>query len=257
MLAIAKRVFLTGAAAALLPLCVLPAGATTLLASTFSTQVPPYETDTGNAWAVGGSGLTAIAVGFQDPSLTTSYSLSQVQVAGNFSIADPNASSNPSLNNLNVGLWQSATDDPNAAVLLQSWSIAPPGATGNPGTTFTLNSTKPTTISPGLFYFLIESTTNDGANTAEWGWQENNLTQMQIGYFAGTNGTPGSFGLANNPCTVDPCTATNDPDASGTPAYLVTGDAVTATPEPASWGLFVSACAFAAIIRRGDARKTR
>jgi hypothetical protein len=250
MFAIANRNFLKVAAMAFLTLSALPAGAATLVDGNFSTQTPPYETDTGNAWSVGGPGLTEIAVGFQDPSATTSYLLNQIQVADNFSISDPNASGNASLNDLTVGLWQAATNDPNAATLLQSWTIAPPGAPGAPGTAFTLNSATPTSIGPGLFYFITETTANDGANTAEWGWQENNLTPMQIGYFSGTNGTPGSYDFQNNGCTVDPCTATNDPNASGTPAFVVTGDAIVNTPEPATWGLLAAAGAFAALVGR-------
>lgn len=245
-----KRIFIIGAAAALLPLSVLPAGAATILASTFSSQTPPYETDTGNAWSVGGPGFTEVAIGFQDPSASTSYLLNQIQLADNFSISNPNASGNAALNDLNVGLWQSATDDPNAATLVQSWSVAPSGPAPVAPATLTLNSATATTIAPGLFYFIIESTTNDGANTAEWGWQENNLTPMQTGFYFGTNGTPGSFAFADIPCTVNPCTASNDPNASGTPAYVVSGDAISPTPEPASWALVAVACAFAGIIRR-------
>ncbi len=249
MFAIAERNLLITAAAFLM-VSALPADAATLVDGNFSTQTPPYETATGNAWSVGGPGLTELAVGFQDPSGAISYLLNNIQVADNFSISDPNASGNASLNDLTVGLWQAATDDPNTATLLQFWTVAPLGAPGAPGTAFTLNSVTPTVIAPGLFYFITETTPNDGANTAEWGWQENNLTPMQIGFFSGINGTPGSYSFQNTGCTVDPCTATNDPDASGTPAFLVSGDAVMNTPEPATGGLLAAAGAFAALAGR-------
>jgi hypothetical protein len=182
---------------------------------------------------VGLSSNAELAVGFQDPSATLSYLLTQIQVADNFSVSDPNATSDPALNDLTVGLWVSSTNDPNTATELQSWSISAPSQTGSPGQLYTLASATPTTIAPGSFYFITENVTPDGSNTAEWGWQENNLVPMQIGLYFGTYGTPDSFVFANTPCTEPgPCTAMNDPDASGTPAYSVSGTAITATPEP-------------------------
>jgi hypothetical protein len=200
--------------------------ADTVLSSTFSSMSPSFDPATGDAWAVGGSGDAELAVGFQNP-FAVSYLLTQIQVADNFSVADPNAA----LNNLNVGLWQSATNDINSAVELQSWSIAAPGSAPSPAQIYTLNSVAATILAPADFYFVTESVTPDGANTAEWGWQENNLTPFQIGFYSGTFGTPGSWTFSNTPCTNSPCSAANDPNASGTPAYSVSGNAVTA-PEP-------------------------
>ena len=54
--------------------------------------------------------------------------------------------------------------------------------------TYTLTSATPTTIGQNDYYFITESVTSDGANTADWGWEENNLTPMQIGYYSGTYG---------------------------------------------------------------------
>lgn len=238
---------LFGSLAAILVVGSLPASADTVLASTLSTQTPPFDPNTGDAWAVGASGNTEIAVGFQDPSNSVSYLLTQIQVADNFSVSDPNSSTNPALNDLMVGLWQSTTNNPNTATELQSWSIAPPGA--GPGQLFTLNSAFPTIINPADFYFITENVTPDGANTAEWGWQENNLTPMQIGYYSGTFGTPGSFNYQNTPCSMDPCTAANDPDASGTPAYSVSGTSVT-TPEPRSYAVLLGAALVGLLVMR-------
>jgi hypothetical protein len=225
----------------ILALAALPLSADTILVSTLSTANPPFDSATGDSWAVGTSGNTELAVGFQDLS-SLSYLLTQIQVADNFSVSDPNSITTPALNNLIVGLWQSTTDDPNNATELQSWNITAPSATGNPGQLYTLNSAVPTVINPTDFYFITENVTPDGANTAEWGWQENNLTPMQIGLYFGTFGTPGSFGFANTPCTnPGPCTAANDPDASGTPAYSVSGTAITATPEPRSYAAILGA----------------
>lgn len=224
--------FMLGCLLAILVLATMPVRADTILASTLSASVPSFDPATGDAWQVGLASNAELAVGFEDPSASLSYLLSQIQVADNFSVSDPNSSTSPALNDLIVGIWQSTTNDPNTATELQSWNITAPGATGNPGQLYTLTSALPTTINPGDFYFITENVTPDGANTAEWGWQENNQTPFQIGLYFGTFGTPGSFFFANNPCA-DPatCTAITDPDASGTPAYSVSGNAI-ATPEP-------------------------
>jgi len=239
-----------GGLIAILAIAALPVRADTVLASTLSTSVPPFDPATGDSWQVGLSSNTELAVGFQDPSASLSYLLSQIQVADNFSVSDPNSGTNPALNNLIVGLWQGTTNDPNTATELQSWNITAPGATGNPGQLYTLPSASPTTIKPGDFYFITENVTPDGANTSEWGWQENNLTPFQIGLYFGTFGTPGSFSFADNPCA-DPatCTAITDPNASGTPSYSVSGNAVT-TPEPRNAPLFGGAILILLILSR-------
>jgi hypothetical protein len=216
--------------AVILLLAGLRMSAATIFASTFSALNPSYDPSSGDAWAVGSSGQTELAVGFQN-SFAGLYMLGQIQIADNFSIADPNASTNPALNNLNVGIWQSATNDINSAVEVQSWTIVAPGSAGSPAQIFTLNSAFATVIDPANFYFITESVTPDGANTAEWGWQENNLTPFQIGYFGGTFGAPGSWSLQNTPCANTPCSAATDPAASGTPAFSASGNQVT-TPEP-------------------------
>lgn len=234
----------------ILTFAVMPLSASTVLVSTFSAQNPPFESNTGNAWSVGSTGNTEIGMGFQAPSGPSSYLLTQIQVAANFSVANPDASTNPALNNLTVGIWQAATNDPNSAIELQSWSITAPASAGTPAQIYTVTSAFPTIINPTDFYFVTESVTPDGANTAEWGAQENNLTPMQIGYYSGTNGTAGSWAYQNAPCTIDPCTADNDPDASGTPAFSVSGDLVTTTPEPGNWALILSSGCLLLVLKR-------
>jgi hypothetical protein len=221
------------------------------IASTLSTQSPPFETSTGNAWQVGLASNTELAVEFQDP-FAGSYLLTQLQVADNFSVSDPNSSSIPALNDLIVTLWVSTIDDPNTATALQSWNIAAPSETGQPGQLYTVSSATPTIITPGDYYFITENVTPDGSNTAEWGWQENNLVPMQTGLYFGTYGTPDSFNYADNPCTVSPCTADNDPDATGTPAYSVSGNLIT-TPEPGNSALILGVALAGILIlnRRG------
>jgi hypothetical protein len=213
----------------ILALAGLPLCADTLY-STFSSSNPSYDPNTGDAWADGGTTNTSLGVGFQSP-FSTPYLLSQIQVADGFSVSDPNSTGNPALNNLNVAIWQNTTNNINTATLLQSWAITAPGSTGQPQI-YTLNSAVSTIINPADFYFITETVTVDGTNTAEWGWQENNLTPFQIGYYSGFNGTPGSFTFENNPCTNSPCNAANDPGASGTPAVSITGTAISSAPEP-------------------------
>jgi len=237
----------------ILALAAMPLSADTI-ASTLSTAIPPFDPGTGDSWAVGLSNNIELAVGFQDPSASLSYLLTQIQVADGFALSDPNSSTNPALNDLIVGLWQSTTSDPDSATEIQSWDITAPGSTGNPQL-YTLTSAVPTVINPTGFYFITESVTFDGANTAEWGWQENNLTPMQIGYYTGT---PASLSFANNPCTEPgPCTAANDPDASGTPAFSVSGTAVTATPEPRSYAVLLGAGLLSLLILKNRAQRRR
>lgn len=204
-------------------LAVLPssAKADTVLASTFSSTAPGYDPSTGDAWTVGSG--TEIAVGFQDPT-TSSYHLTQIQVADN----DFSGSGD-----LTVQLVGSATDTPNGGSVLETWTVDSNGAT-QVAQVYTLTSTGDVAITADEYYFIVE-TVPDGT---AWGWQENTLTPMQIGYWSGASdgSFTSDFNYENSPCIASPCTAVNDPDASGTPAYSVSGTAVpaTVTPEPSS-----------------------
>jgi hypothetical protein len=229
---------------AVLALAALPLAADTI-AGDFSGQTPPYETATGNAWGVGGPGLSETAVGF---TVSSSYSLSQIEVVDNFAVADLNATPSNNLNDLVVSLWESPTDLNNAsATQLESWDVSPP--TPGAAELFTLSPSSSTTpgftptFTSGENYFIVESVLSDGPSTAEWGWEENNLTPLLIGYYGGTLGSPGSFSILDNLCTDLPCTATNDPTASGTPAYSVSGTPATIStvPEPSSYAVLLAA----------------
>ncbi len=229
-----------GALVAILALGAMRVSASTIIAGDLSTQSPPFDSGTGDAWAVGLSSNIELAVGFQDSS-SSSYLLSQIQVADNFSVSDPNSSSNPALNDLIVTLWVNTVDDPNTATELQTWDISAPATTGQPGQLYTLDSATPTTINPGDYYFITENVTPDGSNTAEWGWQDNNLTPQENGQYFGTNGTADSL---------------NYSDDSTTAAYSVSGTLITTTtPEPDNYALLLGA-AFAGILmfKRRSAR---
>lgn len=197
------------------------AKADTVLVNTFSSNSPGYDPSTGNAWTVGSG--TEIAAGFQGPS-GTSYNLTQIQVADN-DFSGPGA--------LTVQLVESSTNTPNGGSVLESWTVDSNGDT-QVAQIYTLTSTGGVEITQDEYYFVVET----AADGTAWGWQENTLTPMQIGYWSGASdgSFTSDFDYENSPCTANPCTAANDPDASGTPAYSVSGTAVamTATPEPSS-----------------------
>jgi hypothetical protein len=232
MFEIIRRLRAFGNRARLAPgLVVLAVAAFPLTADTLLTSNFPYTTGTGDAWATGGSGESGNAVGFTDPSGTSSYSLTQIQVADNFSSQDPNGGA---FNDLIVGLWVSSTDL-NSATELESW-IVTTNAMGTPEL-FTLTpgtSTTPTvtpTIAPGENYFITETVPEDGANTAEWGWQWNNLATQELGYFSEFAG--GSWFAETGP----------------TPAFTVSGNLIppSTVPEPRSYAALLGA-AFAGIL---------
>lgn len=220
---------------------VLPLSAD-VIATDLNTSVSPYyATNTGDAWTVGGNPDGEIAVGFIDPSAVSSYSLTQIQLADNFFTPDPNGTVANGLNNLMVSLWASPTNlNSPSATVIESWNILPPLTLATPQL-FTLTPSSSTTpsidpvISPSENYFITESVAPDSLNTAVWGWQENILAPLQIGFYAAPYSTPASFSLSDTPC--DPaaaCTAENPSDPSGTPAFSVSGVVVTqsAVPEP-------------------------
>ena len=210
-----------------LAVAALPLSADTLLTSNF-----PYTTDTGEAWATGGSGESGNAVGFTDPSATSSYSLTQIQVADNFSSQDPNGGA---FNDLIVGLWSSATDL-NSATELESWIVTtnvmgtPELFTLTPGTSTTPTVTP--TIAPGVNYSITETVPEDGMNTAEWGWQWNNMSPTpELGYYSEFAGAPWFA------------------ETGTTPAFTVSGDLIVPSevPEPRSYAALLGA-AFAGIL---------
>ena len=239
MFEIIRRLGALGNRARLAPwLVVLAVAAFPLSADTLLTSNFPYTTDTGEAWATGGSGESGNAVGFTDPSGTSSYALTQIQVADNFFTADPDGGT---FNNLLVGLWSSPTDlnDP-AATELESWVITPSLPPSQTAELFTLTpgtSTTPTvtpTIAPGENYFITELVPDDGANTAVWGWQQNNLPTQELGYFSEFSG--GAWFT----------------ETGATPAFTVSGDLIppSTVPEPPSYAALLGAAFVGILILR-------
>jgi len=84
-----------------------------------------YLTDTGDAWATGGSGQSGNAVSFSD-SFTDPCTLNTIEVADNFSSSNPDATSGNGLNDLVVG------SDLNSATELETWTIPPPALASTP-----------------------------------------------------------------------------------------------------------------------------
>ena len=223
----------------------LPLSADTI-ATTLSSLTPPYVNNTGDSWSVGGSYLVENAVSFTDPSATVDYSLTQIQVADNYYTPDPNGGA---FNDLMVSLWESPTDlNSPSATELESWTIST--SSFQTPELFTLtpsSSNTPSvipTIDPGVDYFVVETVPNDGTNTADWGWQENNLVPFEIGYYAGVNGTADSWLSQTVGCApTNPCFANNPSDPSGTPAFSVSGNIVSpsAVPEPRNYAVLLAA----------------
>jgi hypothetical protein len=209
-------------------LSALPLGASTLLASNFGPG-ETYAISTGDAWATGDGGDSGNAVGFTDPN-SSYYTLSQIVVADNF--FTPSADGGI-YNDLNVGLWQSSTDNLNGATELETWAVT----TGTLQTAmlFPLTSVLNPVIDPTQFYFITENVTPDptpGANTATWGWQQNSLTPAQMGYFSNFNG--GGWFV----------------ETGTTPVFSVSGDLVTSgVPEPRSSALLAAGFAALLILR--------
>jgi hypothetical protein len=219
---------------AVLALAALPLSASTLV-SNF-----PYQTDTGDAWETGGSGESGNAVGF---TVSSSYSLTQLQVADNFFTASTDGGI---YNNLNVGIWQSTTDNLNSATELESWVITPSLPPSQTAELFTLTPGTSTTpaITPVMndsdFYFITETVIPDpsaGATQATWGWQQNNESPTaQTGYFSEFAG--GSWFA----------------ETGTTPAFTVSGTPYVppapGVPEPRSYALLLAAAFMGILILR-------
>lgn len=214
-----------------LALAALPLSADTILFSTFSANNPPYSA---SSWLVGSDTNTEIGVGFTNP-FSSPYTLSQIQVADDFYSASNDGGM---YDNLNVGLWQSSSDL-NSATELESWSVSvSPPLTAE---ILTLDSTLMPVINPTDFYFITESVTSDPTPpTAEYGWQQNNLSPVQDGYYA-LLGT-GSW--------------VSEADGA-TPAFSVSGNLVSpsAVPEPRGYAILLAAgfAGFLLLRRRGAA----
>jgi hypothetical protein len=161
-----------------------------------------FQTGTGNSWATGGSGNSGNAVSFVVPT-GQNYFLDQILVADNWF----NGSSS-----LDVGIYSGS--DPNTASLLESFSIPTSATPQFASTLFTLTSVLQPVLTGGSTY-AIEETIGDCAGMAScgttWGWQYNDLTPQQTGYFSEFPG--GSWFT----------------ESGITPAFEVTG---TAVPEP-------------------------
>jgi hypothetical protein len=187
------------------------------------------DTSTGDSCAPGGGGDSGNAVGFTDP-FSSSYTLSQILVADNFSSASTDGGI---YDDLNVGFWQSTTNDLNSATELETWSIST--STVGPPAIYTLTSVLNPVINPTDYYFITENITPDptvGAATAEWGWQWNSLSPVQTGYYSNFAG--GSWFA----------------EGGTTPVFSVSGNAVTAgVPEPRSLALLAAGFVGILIVR--------
>lgn len=208
----------------------LPLRADTIISTNFSTSNPPYDPSTGDAWGTGGGADSENAVGFTSP-FSTPYLLSQILVPDNFA---QNSTDGGVYNDLNVGIWVNTTNNLNGATELQSWSISPSGSAPQSPQLYTLTSATTTLINPGDFYFVTESVLADpGGTTAEWGWQQNNLSPVEDGYYSYFPGPDASW----------------FEETGATPAFEVTGNPYVAStvPEPRAYA-FLLAAVFATLL---------
>jgi|SRR5579862_8667189 len=170
----------------------VPLSAQTTIFNNFGTG-NTYQTDAGDTGPIGGSQNGGNAVSFSSP-LPGFYTLNQIQIAGTFVTASPDATASNGLNNLTVALWISSTDL-NSATQLETWTLTPP-APPQIAQVFTLtpaSSNSPGIVPvflPGMNYFITANVQADGANTAGWLWQQNNLMPNQVGYLLNLNGGP-------------------------------------------------------------------
>jgi hypothetical protein len=211
-----------------LALAALPLNADTTLVTNF-----PATTSTGEAWATGGGGESGNAVGFVNP-FSSSYALTQIQVVDNFYSSSPDGGA---FNDLDVGLWQSTTNNLNTATELEAWVLTPTLPAPNAPALFTLtpsSSTTPSvtpTLNPSDFYFITETVPEDGANTAEWGWQWNNESTPQTGYYSEFAGESWFA------------------EGGTTPVFSVNGNPITSTvPEPGSYAGFLGVALMGALV---------
>ena len=216
-----------------------PLSADTVLATDFGSGFIPYNNNIYDAVTAGTSQNAEVAVGFIDPSASSAYSLTEILLpgyyGGPFDYAD-----------LSVGFWESATANLNDAIELESWNVTvgydfidQPLLYGvSPATSNTPTVTP--MINPGNYYFITESGSSQnevwwGSNVAIFGWQVNNLTTPQTGFYAGTLGVDGSWVAADGI----------------TPAFEVSGDLISsATPEPHSYAILCAALIGILILRR-------
>jgi hypothetical protein len=129
--------------------------------SDFSSLTPPFNTTTGDAWAVGGPGSSAVAADFTP---TANYDLGSITLG--FGYVTSGSTFNFALTTNNSGL---------PGTPIETWTGVPATGTYNSsvGNTITLSSTTDPELLSGQTYWL----TAVEATTASYGaWNYNNLS---------------------------------------------------------------------------------
>jgi hypothetical protein len=170
-----------------------------------------FQTGTGNSWANGDGPNSANAVSFVVPT-GQNYILHQILVADNWFTGT---------GSLNVDLYSGS--NPNTAMLLESFVIPTSSTTQFASVLFTLTSPIQQLLVGGNTYLIEESIGACGTAltcATTWGWQWNNLSPAQTGFYARLGS--GSWFA----------------ETTTTPAYAVTAAPV---PEPGSLTLLAIA----------------
>jgi len=121
------------------------ANASTMLVSNFGPG-NIYNANTADFWVTPSNPVVGDPIGFVDPS-NSYYNLVQVQVGADLVTG---ATKNGVYNEVNVGFWESPTNNLNDAVQVQSWNFVTPSQSS----LYTLTSNGDIVIKPGQYYFL-------------------------------------------------------------------------------------------------------
>jgi len=166
----------------------LPLGASTMIVSNFGPG-NTYNVNTSDYWVTASTPEVGDPIGFIDPS-NMYYTLIQIQVGDNF--VSGATTGGGVYNAMNVGFWESSTNNLSSAVEIESWNLLTPAM--QQGDLFTLTSDVNPVIKPNEYYFVTENVlpnpTPPAADTL-WAWQWNTVTPAEYESEVNDDGGPG------------------------------------------------------------------
>jgi hypothetical protein len=162
-------------AVSVLVLAELPLRASTMIVSDFGPG-NSYNVNTSDFWAEPSAPEVGDPIGFIDPS-NMYYTLIQIQVGNNLVSG---ATAGGGYNAMNVGFWESSTNNLSSAVEVESWNLLTPAM--QQSDIFTLTSDVNPIIKPDEYYFITENVLPDptpASAQALWAWQWNTITRAE------------------------------------------------------------------------------